>query len=357
MTQETHRPIDVQLSRLKPMLAQAASAGLDVSRLLSELGLPADVAARPDDATLSFADYYRVQNRLTLELSDETCQLSERQLLPGSTDYVLQHVGKASNLKAAMEEIARSYNLLHGGLFNRVEDDGITVDYVIDDVNFPYAMQFGDDHIYFAAESVLIFLYCMLATIAPAQASGGVVGLELRRPSRPDRSEHLEFWRAPLSFGSDVYRVKFDRTRALKRTDAPRTAPRTSAAVFRTILATIETGSPFASGAGEPVAFVVRRALDSGATEQSDVAEAIGVSVATLRRRLQAEGESFRSLRRDVLNAKAKRLLEAGESVTETASRLGFAEFRSFNRAFKEWNGLTPKAYATSGAASQRPQD
>jgi AraC-like DNA-binding protein len=24
---------------------------------------------------------------------------------------------------------------------------------------------------------------------------------------------------------------------------------------------------------------------------------------------------------------------------------LGFSEFRAFNRAFKDWNGVTPKAY------------
>jgi AraC-like DNA-binding protein len=67
---------------------------------------------------------------------------------------------------------------------------------------------------------------------------------------------------------------------------------------------------------------------------------------ATLRRRLESEGASFRDLRRDTLNEAAKRLLRRRSSVAEVAEELGFSDFRSFNRAFKAWNGVTPKAYA-----------
>ena len=89
----------------------------------------------------------------------------------------------------------------------------------------------------------------------------------------------------------------------------------------------------------------MRDSLERGVIEQTDVATQIGVSVATLRRRLAKEGAGFRELRREVLNDTAKRLLAEKRSVSEVSDALGFSEFRAFNRAFKDWNGVTPKAY------------
>ena len=55
---------------------------------------------------------------------------------------------------------------------------------------------------------------------------------------------------------------------------------------------------------------------------------------------------SFRDLRKEVLNDAAKSLLRRRKSVPEIAAELGFSDFRAFNRAFKAWNGETPKAFA-----------
>ena len=93
----------------------------------------------------------------------------------------------------------------------------------------------------------------------------------------------------------------------------------------------------------------MRDALARGVVEQSDVAVQMGVSVATLRRRLATEGASFRELRQSVLNETAKRLLLEKKPVAEVSDALGFSEFRAFNRAFKEWNGVTPKSVSESG--------
>ncbi|MGD9800293.1 MAG: helix-turn-helix domain-containing protein [Parvularculaceae bacterium] len=36
--------------------------------------------------------------------------------------------------------------------------------------------------------------------------------------------------------------------------------------------------------------------------------------------------------------------------MADVAEELGFSDFRAFNRAFKAWNGVTPKAYASQVA-------
>lgn len=336
------RGITVSLRRARPIAAQARQFGVDAAAELAALELPPDLMSRSERERLSLADYYRIQNRFSLLFGDETCHLSERQLLPGSTDFVLRNVGESRTLFDAMKVIAKSYNLLHGGEYNSVlRKDGV-VEYVIDDSNFPYADSLSDDDRFFSIESTLIFLHCMLTTLSPDAASA-ILRLYVRRPERDGECGHLSYWSAPVRFGARRYRVIFDAGKALSPMTPPAPEALTSSAVYGKILeAVTRSADGAASGA---VREQVRDALARGVVEQKAVAAQLGVSVATLRRRLQSEGVSFRTLRRDVLNETARRLLRDKQPIPEVSEKLGFAEFRSFNRAFKEWNGMTPKAF------------
>ncbi|RME63227.1 MAG: AraC family transcriptional regulator, partial [Alphaproteobacteria bacterium] len=86
----------------------------------------------------------------------------------------------------------------------------------------------------------------------------------------------------------------------------------------------------------------VAERLRGGIRDQAAVAAGLGMSVATLRRRLDGEGTCFRALRRHVLADAAQAMLRQGMHVAEVADQLGFADFRSFTRAFKHWTGMTP---------------
>lgn len=75
-------------------------------------------------------------------------------------------------------------------------------------------------------------------------------------------------------------------------------------------------------------------------------AQLTNVSERTLKRRLSAEGTSFRTLSADGRRAVAEALL-ADETlrIGEIAERLGFSDLSSFSQAFKRWTGLAPSAY------------
>ncbi len=72
-------------------------------------------------------------------------------------------------------------------------------------------------------------------------------------------------------------------------------------------------------------------------------AASLGLSTRTLRRRLAAEGTSFRAelegLRRELA---ARYLGDARLSVTETAARLGYRDVAAFGHAFRRWYGESP---------------
>jgi AraC-like DNA-binding protein len=88
-----------------------------------------------------------------------------------------------------------------------------------------------------------------------------------------------------------------------------------------------------------------KHALRHGVTSQRAVAESAGMSVATLRRRLASRNSRFRDLRDEVLATDALMLIQAGQSVEAIAERLGYADSRSFRRAFKRHFGESPGDY------------
>ncbi len=90
------------------------------------------------------------------------------------------------------------------------------------------------------------------------------------------------------------------------------------------------------------------------------MARYLGISQATLYRKLKAEGTTFGSVFEEVGFEIAKNYLaESALTVTQIAHVLGFAESASFTRAFSRWaGGVTPsqfrKSAVSGGAATPR---
>lgn len=73
-----------------------------------------------------------------------------------------------------------------------------------------------------------------------------------------------------------------------------------------------------------------------------DVAADLHLDVRTLRRRLAAEGTSFRQLLDEVRHGRALELLGQGAAVAEVARELGYSETATFTRSFTRWEGVSP---------------
>jgi len=82
---------------------------------------------------------------------------------------------------------------------------------------------------------------------------------------------------------------------------------------------------------------------DSGFAE---MAIRLGMSGATLRRRLAQEGTSFRKIRDQVYDELARAWLQQEDiAVEEIAARLGYSDTFAFRRFFRRTNGCSPTAY------------
>lgn len=81
-------------------------------------------------------------------------------------------------------------------------------------------------------------------------------------------------------------------------------------------------------------------------SDMSQVAHELGMSVRSLRRRLEEEGETFNAVANEAAAIIAKQLLEdKHKSIQEAAFEMGFADASGFHRAFKRWTGVTPRNF------------
>jgi AraC-like DNA-binding protein len=97
----------------------------------------------------------------------------------------------------------------------------------------------------------------------------------------------------------------------------------------------------------ERVRIVAREELATSFGDQSKVAQRLGMSSATLRRRLEHEHSAryaniLSDLRRDIA---VSCLAESTISIEEIGRRAGFSQKTAFYRAFKRWLGCTPAEY------------
>lgn len=77
-----------------------------------------------------------------------------------------------------------------------------------------------------------------------------------------------------------------------------------------------------------------------------EMAGMTSTSERTLRRRLRAEGTSYRVLLAGTQAETAAELVREGAlSITAIAERLGYADLSSFSQAFKRWHGVSPAGY------------
>lgn len=98
------------------------------------------------------------------------------------------------------------------------------------------------------------------------------------------------------------------------------------------------------------------RRADDGYPTLPDVARALHTSTRTLKRRLHDHGTSFHELLDADRRGEATRLLTTtAEPVERIARRLGYADARSFRRAFQAWTGTTPGAFRAATAPDPSP--
>jgi AraC-like DNA-binding protein len=312
------------------------------ARLGEEGQVYGDSAGSEDETNglVPLTEYFRLTREHAALSREESLGLAPRPLVNGTTDFVMAQAGLGDTLADAMRNMARAYNTLHVGEYNFVETNERACMFRVDDAAFPYTRP-ADASVTLMLECVLIYLHSALSSVAGEDLTPLLRGVATRR-QQPSLHNPLDFWTCTVEYGAPSYAIVY--APEVARHAIVR-APVSESTVYNRTLDLIERRE----AEFQPIfAPLVRRALQDGARDQDEAARRVGVSVATLRRKLNAEGHSFRSLRQEHLNQAAKLGLLHAERVAEIAEKLGFSDPRSFSRAFKGWNGLTPGSFKTN---------
>jgi AraC-like DNA-binding protein len=161
--------------------------------------------------------------------------------------------------------------------------------------------------------------------------------LSHRRPA--DVSPYAAVVRGPVRFDQHLTCVILDQRSLEMR------LPGEDAALHARLEVEAEAMAP-APGVAAQVRREMRPALYRGEPGMAPLAQRLGLTPRTLRRRLDAEGQSFAALRDEVRLTMARELLRlTALPGSDIALALCFASHGAFIAAFRRWMGMTPSAW------------
>lgn len=330
---------------IRPLLAVMEASGLVPAHVLRRAGLRPDLFDDPADRPLRLSDYFRICEQMALQGGDESCHVSLRPLMVGTSELVQSRLRGCATMTEMMDVLANSYNIIHGHRYNQVQRRGGTISYNIDDTDFPYAFDPEDAFVLLSLECLLVYVHVLLLSVAP-----GVTPIPLRsirtRGVTAERT-HLAFLGVPVRVGAGQFGLDYDAALegiAVSAAVSPVLSART---IYGGVADMLDRLQPIIPAVHDVVGRVERE-LAGGRHDQAEVAVALGMSVASLRRRLGEAGLQFRDVRARFQNSVAQAALEDGSSIADIAESLGFSDGRSFARAFRQWNGVAPGDYRRS---------
>ncbi len=250
--------------------------------------------------------------------------------------YVLGHAWLASaTLQDGLQRLVRYGNVLSPAIYNAsVLEDGRTIAVIHDFPDPEVRRSRVADEFGFTA----FFKMCDLVSRRPVRP----LSVDLLFPCDDAASKYDELFGCPISYGNE--REIFYYSTEVLAEPLPGYIPEVLDATTRI------TEDYIASLDQNAVATEVRRLLvkmlPSGQVDQASVASRLNRSRRTLQRQLMAEGTSYRDILDDTRRSLSEKYLrEGGYSQAEIAFTTGFAEKRSFARAFKRWTGMSPGQY------------
>lgn len=168
--------------------------------------------------------------------------------------------------------------------------------------------------------------------------------------ARDDLIAFLKLFRAPVLAGGARYTLVFDRS-ALELPVVR------SQGDFAEFFAVFPCGvfELTANSLPQQVAALLHAAIRQREVVpgQAALAASLGIPLSTFRRRLADSGTSFRQLRERCLRDNAEQLLLRTDlAIGDIAAQLGFSDASAFRRAFRQWLGVSPRAWRESPGAA-----
>lgn len=313
------------------VLSGVREAGLDIDRLLARAGIAPEQLAVPG-ARLPQDQFARLIAVLTRETRDELWLLCNRPIKPGTFRMMCRLLIRCANLREAIRIGCQFYHLVVDDFVVRLAEgpDDASL-YVTDTISEPSRRRMVNG-------AILFFAYGLMCWLVGRRLP--LITVHYIFKEQPFSAELEPFYRAPMLFEQPRSEIRFD----AELLDLPimpdeERLRRFLASMPNALLLRYRDDSSMA----ERVRAILRRNLKRSFSFE-DVADTLGVSQQTLRRRLlDEENCGFQDIKDRLRHDVAAHLLQKSRlSLEEIALSLGFSELSTFHRAFRRWTGLSP---------------
>lgn len=203
----------------------------------------------------------------------------------------------------------------------------------------------------FVVDTVLASWITQLSTVATRLLEPVAVHIEFERPDYAARYENL--FGKPVEFSTTHNQLRLDKaTLALRN---PEHCPGTWRHLLELCESELEQLTRTRS-LRERVTQLLGPMLKGQEPDLQQVASRLQLPPWTLRRKLEEEGTSYRTILNDTRRDLAMAYIRDTESAFgEIAWLLGFSSAEAFQRAFKRWSGLTPGEYRRAQRRAEVP--
>jgi AraC-like DNA-binding protein len=318
--------------------------------VLADAGI-AQVLLDNDQARVPAQAFARLWMAVARALDDEFFGLDARRMKVGSFAMLCHALAGQPTVGAALRQALRGFGLFFDDIGASLRVAGGQATLQIDN-----RIQAGPglaDTRRFADETLLVMLHGLLCWLAGRRVPLARVDWAHAMPAHAD--EYRRMFSPLQRFGATATVAVFD-ARVLAA--AASVSPASLKAFLRDAPQSVFLKQVVATGLGDRARRLCRTALDQGrpAPTLAELGRALGLSTATLRRRLDAEGAAWGPLKDGVRRDLAMHLLtEARLSVADIATRLGFEDASTFYRAFRKWTGSAPGAWRSAQQAAALP--
>ncbi|MFG1349866.1 AraC family transcriptional regulator [Xanthobacter autotrophicus] len=320
-----------------------ARRGIDPGPVLAQAGF-----AAPVGGVVSAEQYGALWLAMSQALDDEFFGLGGRPMRPGSFTLLCHALMGASTLEQALRRALRFLGIVLDDPMGTLEVAGGTAAIVLRDSGEPRSA--------FAYRTYWIIVHGITCWLVGRRIPLRQVDFRCGPPGHA--ADYGLFFGAPVRFYAPVSRLAFDAAfltlparrseRALR--DFLRAAPanilvryRHDAGLAARVRAHLRAGM---LRQGKQQDGMLREGAANAWPGFADLARQLRLPAATLRRRLAAEGQTYRGIKDELRRFKAEELLRTTlRPVGDIAAELGFSEPSAFHRAFRKWSGQSPGAF------------
>jgi len=328
------RDLSISVYFARAVLKNAVAQGLDPISLLRKHRISPRVMLE-STARISIERFADLQVSTMQAMKDETLGYGTRPLPIGCWSMMCHAVIGCETLGQALSRYCRYYQLFEVGVHPVLEEEDELARIVLqtqNDNNAPTP---------FLHELLLFNTHRFASWLVQEHLPMQVVQLEYA-PLAPAQDYRHMFLANPMEFEQTRSQLVLSNSLLEKRI----TQNETSLRHFLRHPTLIMLTQDYALNSWTSrVRDLVRRQLRD-IPELNEVATALEVHPQTLRRRLAAEGTTFKDIKNQTRRDTSLHFLgKQGLSIEEISHRAGFSESSAFIRAFKGWTGITPYTY------------